>query len=488
MRKTCTTLSLFLFAAALCAAPSSAPPAAGSPVAEMGAYLSKAQDAADSNHLAEAIRSYVPCSPSPRRAPRPTPRPRLTRPRPQLARIGTRLSLEPASEWLDAKGTQMAGRREEPRQGQRPLARRVPLRELRDGQVARRRRSDLSSNSQELAAPSSSFVTTDAYGKANTTVAKLDEPGKDAVIRAYPRLQVPGKMLRVPGRIQGLRLPAARQRHQGPRPRELRVGLERQSRHRRLGGRRSSSRRASRSFPSTPSSRPTTSAGPTAATPRPSRSLGIDAASPYAAFVLVDVARAAPDGAQREEVQYLHGGGHPEFQAGALGRQHRLLVAHRRHQGPGRHEGGRHRRRVQARRRRIGPGAAEEAGRAQGRAWQRSRPRARWPRSSGSASPSTPPGGPDLSPADEPGASHLAEALPLDLEDGALGLARARSESLRRRARSWKSSPCARSASRELGEAEAEEADLRSSRPRPFEQGERVLEGFSEETGNRKAS
>jgi hypothetical protein len=36
-------------------------------------------------------------------------------------------------------------------------------------------------------------VTTDAYGKANTTVAKLDEPGSDAVIRAFPVFRARGK-------------------------------------------------------------------------------------------------------------------------------------------------------------------------------------------------------------------------------------------------------------------------------------------------------
>ena len=37
------------------------------------------------------------------------------------------------------------------------------------------------------------FVTTDAYGKANTTVASLDEPGKEATIRAYPVFKARGK-------------------------------------------------------------------------------------------------------------------------------------------------------------------------------------------------------------------------------------------------------------------------------------------------------
>src|SRR5208283_506610 len=37
------------------------------------------------------------------------------------------------------------------------------------------------------------FVTTDAYGKANTTVASIDEPGKDAIIRASPVFKARGK-------------------------------------------------------------------------------------------------------------------------------------------------------------------------------------------------------------------------------------------------------------------------------------------------------
>jgi hypothetical protein len=194
MRRTCITLCLILFASALGAAPSSLPSAgsASSPVAEMSAYLSKAQDAADSNHLAEAIRSYVAVLAMAEESPSPDAKAKADEASVQLARIATRLSLEPAGEWMDSKGTQVAGDSrslgkegglspavylfENFGTGKSPVAD-VPI------------YFQFAKNSGSMV----SFVTTDAYGKANTTVAKLDEPGKDAVIRAYPVFKSRGK-------------------------------------------------------------------------------------------------------------------------------------------------------------------------------------------------------------------------------------------------------------------------------------------------------
>jgi hypothetical protein len=186
MHRASTTLCLLLAAAALAAAPS--------PLEEMDNYLAKAQDSADNNHLSEAIRSYVTvlalCEENP--SPSPAADAKAKEASTQLARIGTRLSLEPSGDWLDPKGTQIAGdSRKLGKDG--CLSPAVYLFEsfgtgkspVGDAPIF----FQFQTNSGSLV----SFVTTDAYGKANTTVAKVEEPGKNAVIRAYPVFKARGK-------------------------------------------------------------------------------------------------------------------------------------------------------------------------------------------------------------------------------------------------------------------------------------------------------
>jgi hypothetical protein len=189
MRRSC----IIPFCLALSAAALSAAPAAGqSPLEEMSAYLAKARDAADSNHLAEAIRSYVAVLAMAEESPSSEAKAKADEASAQLARIGTRLSLEPSGEWLDPKGTQVAGdARSLGKEG--GLSPAVYLLEnfgtgkspVGDAPIY----FQFAKNSGSLVA----FVTTDAYGKANTTIAKLDEPGKDAVVRAYPVFKSRGK-------------------------------------------------------------------------------------------------------------------------------------------------------------------------------------------------------------------------------------------------------------------------------------------------------
>jgi hypothetical protein len=110
----------------------------------------------------------------------------------ELTKIGSRLSLEPGEAWLQADGTQMAGstRSVGKDQGLQPT---VYLYEnfggakspVADAPLA----FEFSANSGSLNA----FVTTDAYGKANTAVAKIQDPSKAAVIRAYPLFKAKGK-------------------------------------------------------------------------------------------------------------------------------------------------------------------------------------------------------------------------------------------------------------------------------------------------------
>ena len=178
------------------ASPSPAPAAPASPapalLAEIDGIMAKARDAVDAGHLAEAIRHYVSVIAIMEESPSAVTRGKAESAAAELARIGTRLTLEPASEWLDPKGSQVAGlSRAVGKEG--ALAPSVYLYEsfgsgkapVADAPIY----FEFVANGGSLV----SLVTTDAYGKANTTIARLDEPGKEAVIRAYPVFRSRGK-------------------------------------------------------------------------------------------------------------------------------------------------------------------------------------------------------------------------------------------------------------------------------------------------------
>ena len=177
----------------LLAAPLAAQPAtqsggstiAQSPSAEMDGLLTKAVEAIESNHLAEAIHSLVSVIAVYEAKPEASIRPKAEKAASELAKIGSRLSIEPSNEWVDSKGSQIAAASrglgkstslspsvylfENFGQGKSP----VP-----DAPIY----FEFIKNSGSII----SFVNTDAYGKANTTLARLDAPGKEALIRAYP--------------------------------------------------------------------------------------------------------------------------------------------------------------------------------------------------------------------------------------------------------------------------------------------------------------
>jgi hypothetical protein len=165
------------------------------PIAEQDDYLSKAGEALDSNHLSEAIRSLVTVLVLAADNPGEDTGARAAQAEAELGRIGARLSLEPGSEWLDAKGTQLSGSSRQllAQSGAGGLAPSVYLYE------------DLGSGKSPVVDAPIYFqfiknsgsliplVTTDAYGKANTTVTQLDEPESAALIRAYPVFTVRGR-------------------------------------------------------------------------------------------------------------------------------------------------------------------------------------------------------------------------------------------------------------------------------------------------------
>ena len=161
-------------------------------LAEMDGLLAKARDSADSNHLSEAIRGFVSVIAVYDEGPSPERRAKAETAAAELAKIGGRLSLEPAGEWVDPKGTQLAGAtRSAGKEGGLNPA--VYLFEsfgmgkspVPDASIY----FEFVKNAGSLV----QLVTTDAYGKANTTIARIDEPGKEAVVRAYPLFRARGK-------------------------------------------------------------------------------------------------------------------------------------------------------------------------------------------------------------------------------------------------------------------------------------------------------
>jgi hypothetical protein len=187
MRRCCLIPCLLLAAMAAFAAPSDA-----SPLAEMDSYMAKARDAIDSNHLAEAIRSYIAVLSLAEGNPSAEAAKKSAAAEAELGRVATRLSLEPAGSWLDAKGTQIEG---DSRGIGKPGALQPAVYLFENFGTGKAPVGDapiffeFTKNSGSII----SFVTTDAYGKANTTIASLEAPGKEAVVRAYPLFKSRGK-------------------------------------------------------------------------------------------------------------------------------------------------------------------------------------------------------------------------------------------------------------------------------------------------------
>jgi hypothetical protein len=170
--------------------PAVAPPSLA--ISEIDDLLAKARDAADSNHLAEAIRAYISVIAIHEEGASSATKDKAEEAAAALARIGGRLSLEPAGDWIDEKGAQVAAL-------SRPAGKdgiKAPSVYLFENFGAGKSPVPDAPVFFEFSRNSGSIiqlVTTDAYGKANTTVARIDQPGKEAVIRAYPLFRARGK-------------------------------------------------------------------------------------------------------------------------------------------------------------------------------------------------------------------------------------------------------------------------------------------------------
>jgi hypothetical protein len=75
-------------------------------LAEIDTFMAKAVSAIESRHLSEAILSYVSVLSLADENSSPAVQTKAREARSALEKIGTRLSLEPSSDWIDAKGSQ----------------------------------------------------------------------------------------------------------------------------------------------------------------------------------------------------------------------------------------------------------------------------------------------------------------------------------------------------------------------------------------------
>ncbi|MBN2875619.1 MAG: hypothetical protein JXM71_11035 [Spirochaetales bacterium] len=163
------------------AAPAATPAPAQSD-AEIDALIAKARSAIDANHLAEGIKFYISALANATNAGRRSRADEITG---TLNAIGARLTLEPHESWLLPDGSQKTGISRAAARGDGMMPA-VYLYEsygyaksaVPDAFI----RFEFVSNEGNLTAS----VATDARGLANTSITTIAQPGKDAVVRAYP--------------------------------------------------------------------------------------------------------------------------------------------------------------------------------------------------------------------------------------------------------------------------------------------------------------
>lgn len=164
------------------------PSSASGSDAEVTAIMAKARESIEANRLAEGLRFYVSAM---GRADRAGLTARLGEIQAILKEIEGRLTVEPHESWLAADGSQVSGDSRSAAKGAGPMPA-VYLYEsygFAKSPVADAvMRFEFVSNGGSLTAS----VSTDARGMANTSITKLDSPGKDAVVRAYPVFSADG--------------------------------------------------------------------------------------------------------------------------------------------------------------------------------------------------------------------------------------------------------------------------------------------------------
>lgn len=194
-------LAFIVLAIASCATPAPSGPAvppepvkpAEDSVDAMKLLYKNALDAFDANQYTESIKSYVAMLAmfDAMSAPADEAKDLARKADAALTKIGAGLSLEPVPEWLDPSGNQLA----------------LSVRALGSGKAAQPavylyanygfgkvavRDASIAFVAVKGGASLVGRVSTDADGKANTTVSKVDRPGEELVIRASPVFVVRG--------------------------------------------------------------------------------------------------------------------------------------------------------------------------------------------------------------------------------------------------------------------------------------------------------
>jgi hypothetical protein len=172
--------------------PSPSPLATQKPDSDLGGdeeallFSGRAQEAQDNNHLTEAIKAYITViaiseqAPSLKKAAEAAGKART-----ELTKIGTMLTMEPNEAWLDASGKQLG---ESTRNiGQAGcLQPSVYLYQNYGAGKAPIADAPISFEFIENNGTMNGFVSTDSFGRANTTLLKVQDPSKAATVRALP--------------------------------------------------------------------------------------------------------------------------------------------------------------------------------------------------------------------------------------------------------------------------------------------------------------
>lgn len=200
MKKTISIMAAVLIAASAACVSSKtgqtangARPAGPSPSAspsgsdeEAAAFMEKARQAADDNHLTEAIKAYVTVlaiseqDPGAKKAAEAAQSART-----ELGKIGASLSIDPNEAWLKPTGEQQSGSTRLVGQGA-SLQPAVYLYANYGSGKAPIADAPIAFEFVENSGTMNGFVSTDEFGRANTTVLKLDDPAKPATVRAQP--------------------------------------------------------------------------------------------------------------------------------------------------------------------------------------------------------------------------------------------------------------------------------------------------------------
>lgn len=153
---------------------------------EAALFLEKAREAQDNNHLTEAIQAYITVLSIAAGNPGSTAAADAARAaETELTRIGTRLSIEPQEVWLDPSGKQISGSTRSIGK-ETSLQPAVYLYENFGSGKAPIPDAPIFFEFVENSGIMNGFVSTDAFGRANTALLKVADSSKPATVRATP--------------------------------------------------------------------------------------------------------------------------------------------------------------------------------------------------------------------------------------------------------------------------------------------------------------